>query len=175
MIPDGWEKVQRRAFWNTDGKVELCFAFALSKIWEVAEKFSVCCNVTVFRFDVSGVHPKSKVPGTFTQTPYCKRSTDALVSSACKSKRCFSHVRVVHYRSRSSIRQQGQFPRPLSFLCRTYSLVLVDTTRTTEVSAIRHWRKKHAGRAGPGNTKWPEWPLCHTCCTRNNGSKRSCL
>lgn len=30
------------------------------------------------RFDVSGVHPQSKVPGTFTQVPYCKKSTDEL-------------------------------------------------------------------------------------------------
>nr|CAB3263420.1 uncharacterized protein C1orf177 homolog [Phallusia mammillata] len=30
------------------------------------------------RFDVSGVHPQSKVPGTFTQVPYCKKSTDDL-------------------------------------------------------------------------------------------------
>uniref|UniRef100_H2YPC8 Uncharacterized protein n=1 Tax=Ciona savignyi TaxID=51511 RepID=H2YPC8_CIOSA len=30
------------------------------------------------RFDVSGVHPQSKMPGTFTQVPYCKKSTDEL-------------------------------------------------------------------------------------------------
>jgi len=30
------------------------------------------------RFDVSGVHPKSKTPGTFTQTPYCKKATTPL-------------------------------------------------------------------------------------------------
>ncbi|XP_048100782.1 lymphocyte expansion molecule-like isoform X2 [Alosa alosa] len=33
------------------------------------------------RFDVSGVHPKTKQIGTFTETPYCKRFTDDLVSS----------------------------------------------------------------------------------------------
>ncbi|XP_065834501.1 ciliary microtubule-associated protein 2-like [Oscarella lobularis] len=27
------------------------------------------------RFDVSGVHPQSKMPGTFTESPYCKKST----------------------------------------------------------------------------------------------------
>lgn len=32
-------------------------------------------GVQTARFDVSGVHPKSKVPGTFTQTPYCKKAT----------------------------------------------------------------------------------------------------
>lgn len=26
------------------------------------------------RFDISGVHPQSKMPGTFTQVPYCKKS-----------------------------------------------------------------------------------------------------
>lgn len=30
------------------------------------------------RFDVSAVHPQSKVPGTFTQVPYCKKSTNEL-------------------------------------------------------------------------------------------------
>lgn len=30
------------------------------------------------RFDVSAVHPQSKFPGTFTQVPYCKKSTDEL-------------------------------------------------------------------------------------------------
>ncbi|XP_076813428.1 ciliary microtubule-associated protein 2-like [Clavelina lepadiformis] len=30
------------------------------------------------RFDVSGVHPQSKIPGTYTQIPYCKKSTDEL-------------------------------------------------------------------------------------------------
>ncbi|KAK3601504.1 hypothetical protein CHS0354_027650 [Potamilus streckersoni] len=31
------------------------------------------------RFDVAGVHPRQKVPGTFTEIPYDKRSTDELV------------------------------------------------------------------------------------------------
>ncbi|XP_006825739.1 ciliary microtubule-associated protein 2-like [Saccoglossus kowalevskii] len=30
------------------------------------------------RFDVSGVHPKSKMPGTFTEVPYCRKSMDEL-------------------------------------------------------------------------------------------------
>lgn len=30
------------------------------------------------RFDISGVHPKSKVPGTFTQTPYCRKATSSV-------------------------------------------------------------------------------------------------
>lgn len=30
------------------------------------------------RFDVAAVHPDRKVPGTFTQVPYCKKSTDEL-------------------------------------------------------------------------------------------------
>ncbi|KAK2157495.1 hypothetical protein LSH36_190g03014 [Paralvinella palmiformis] len=30
------------------------------------------------RFDVSGVHPKNKVPGTFTETPYCRQATSAV-------------------------------------------------------------------------------------------------
>lgn len=30
------------------------------------------------RFDISAVHPQSKLPGTYTQTPYCKKSTDEL-------------------------------------------------------------------------------------------------
>jgi hypothetical protein len=34
----------------------------------------------VCRFDVSGVHPKSKYPGTFTEIPYDKYSIDDLVS-----------------------------------------------------------------------------------------------
>lgn len=34
-----------------------------------------------FRFDVSGVHPKSKYPGTFTEIAYDKYSTDELVST----------------------------------------------------------------------------------------------
>ena len=34
----------------------------------------------IFRFDVSAVHPKSKTPGTFTQTPYCKKATSSVVS-----------------------------------------------------------------------------------------------
>lgn len=33
------------------------------------------------RFDVAGVHPKNKTPGTFTQTPYCKRATSDLSTS----------------------------------------------------------------------------------------------
>lgn len=32
-------------------------------------------GVQTARFDVSGVHPKSKTPGTFTQTPYCRQAT----------------------------------------------------------------------------------------------------
>ena len=31
------------------------------------------------RFDVSGVHPKVKVPGTFTEIPYDKKSVEELV------------------------------------------------------------------------------------------------
>ena len=27
------------------------------------------------RFDISGVHPQSKMPGTYTQVPYCKKAT----------------------------------------------------------------------------------------------------
>lgn len=34
-----------------------------------------------FRFDVSGVHPKSKYPGTFTEIPYDKKSIDELVNT----------------------------------------------------------------------------------------------
>ncbi|XP_013413164.1 lymphocyte expansion molecule [Lingula anatina] len=30
------------------------------------------------RFDVSAVHPKNKMPGTFTQTPYCRVSMESL-------------------------------------------------------------------------------------------------
>lgn len=32
------------------------------------------------RFDVSGVHPKNKKPGTFTEIPYDKKSVEDLVS-----------------------------------------------------------------------------------------------
>lgn len=35
-------------------------------------------GVQTARFDVSAVHPKNKTPGTFTQTPYCKKSTTHL-------------------------------------------------------------------------------------------------
>jgi len=30
------------------------------------------------RFDISGVHPKNKMPGTFTQTPYCRKATSSV-------------------------------------------------------------------------------------------------
>ncbi|XP_076440933.1 ciliary microtubule-associated protein 2-like isoform X2 [Babylonia areolata] len=33
-------------------------------------------GVQTARFDVSGVHPKNKMPGTFTEIPYDKKSTD---------------------------------------------------------------------------------------------------
>lgn len=36
------------------------------------------------RFDVSGVHPQSKMPGTFTQTPYDKKATSDHVSSVSR-------------------------------------------------------------------------------------------
>ncbi|ELU18830.1 hypothetical protein CAPTEDRAFT_226751 [Capitella teleta] len=35
-------------------------------------------GVQTARFDVSGIHPKNKTPGTFTQTPYCKKSNTSL-------------------------------------------------------------------------------------------------
>lgn len=35
-------------------------------------------GVQTARFDVSAVHPKSKTPGTFTQTPYCKKATSSV-------------------------------------------------------------------------------------------------
>jgi hypothetical protein len=47
------------------------------------ESVVMFCFVFVFflnRFDVSGVHPKSKYPGTFTEIPYDKKSIDELVS-----------------------------------------------------------------------------------------------
>ena len=31
------------------------------------------------RFDISGVHPQSRMPGTYTQVPYCKKATSELV------------------------------------------------------------------------------------------------
>lgn len=34
------------------------------------------------RFDVTGVHPKTKVPGSFTQIPYDKNSMLELVRTA---------------------------------------------------------------------------------------------
>ena len=38
-------------------------------------------NFIFSRFDVSGVHPKSKMPGTYTQIPYCKKLTTPTVRS----------------------------------------------------------------------------------------------
>lgn len=35
------------------------------------------------RFDVSGVHPQSKMPGTFTEIPYDKKSIDVLQRKLC--------------------------------------------------------------------------------------------
>jgi len=36
------------------------------------------------RFDVAGIHPQSKIPGTFTQSPYCKKSLSwAKLSPGC--------------------------------------------------------------------------------------------
>ena len=40
-----------------------------------------CMGIFVCRFSVSGVHPASKMPGTFTETPYDKKSTSELVST----------------------------------------------------------------------------------------------
>ena len=37
--------------------------------------------ILLFRFDVSGVHPKSKTPGTLTQVAYDKKSINDIVSS----------------------------------------------------------------------------------------------
>ncbi|CAH1772898.1 unnamed protein product [Owenia fusiformis] len=43
------------------------------------KKFKGCpFGTQTARFDVSGVHPKSKMPGTFTQTPYCRKATSTL-------------------------------------------------------------------------------------------------
>ena len=39
-------------------------------------RVSLCC-----RFDVSGVHPQNKMPGTYTEVPYCKKATSKEVSS----------------------------------------------------------------------------------------------
>ena len=42
---------------------------------------ALCIN----RFDISGVHPQSRMPGTYTQVPYCKKATSELVGhgAAC--------------------------------------------------------------------------------------------
>ena len=37
----------------------------------------VCC-----RFDVSGVHPQNKTPGTYTEVPYCRKATSKEVRSS---------------------------------------------------------------------------------------------
>ena len=36
---------------------------------------------TISRFDVSGVHPQNKMPGTYTQVPYCKKAMSKEVST----------------------------------------------------------------------------------------------
>ena len=36
-------------------------------------------GIQTARFDVAGVHPKSKSPGTYTQIPYCRKAMDELV------------------------------------------------------------------------------------------------
>lgn len=33
----------------------------------------------LYRFDVSGIHPNSKMPGTFTEVSYHKKSNEILV------------------------------------------------------------------------------------------------
>lgn len=43
--------------------------------------FAIVSLYVSFRFDVSGVHPKSKYPGTFTEIPYDKKSIDELVNT----------------------------------------------------------------------------------------------
>lgn len=40
-------------------------------------------GVQAARFDVSGVHPQSKMPGTFTEVSYDKKSTDSLKRKMC--------------------------------------------------------------------------------------------
>ncbi|KAK7495048.1 hypothetical protein BaRGS_00013688 [Batillaria attramentaria] len=40
-------------------------------------------GVQTARFDVTGIHPQSKMPGTFTQVPYDKKSTDVLTRKLC--------------------------------------------------------------------------------------------
>ena len=41
-------------------------------------------KLTLHRFDVSGVHPQNKTPGTYTEVPYCKKATSKEVSSTEK-------------------------------------------------------------------------------------------
>ena len=32
------------------------------------------------RFDISAVHPQSKMPGTYTEVPYCRKATSKEVT-----------------------------------------------------------------------------------------------
>lgn len=50
---------------------------------EFRTKYRVVFVYLVFssRFDVSAVHPQNKLPGTYTQVPYCKKATSTEVKS----------------------------------------------------------------------------------------------
>ena len=50
---------------------------------EFRPKYRVVFVYLVFssRFDVSAVHPQNKLPGTYTQVPYCKKATSTEVKS----------------------------------------------------------------------------------------------
>ncbi|XP_062509162.1 ciliary microtubule-associated protein 2-like [Corticium candelabrum] len=55
--------------------VDVCNTFPLIKIHMAKKKFKGApFGTQTARFDVSGVHPQSKMPGTFTQTPYDKKA-----------------------------------------------------------------------------------------------------
>ena len=43
------------------------------------KRYVLCSSHFMSRFDISGVHPQSRMPGTYTQVPYCKKATSELV------------------------------------------------------------------------------------------------
>ena len=55
------------------------------------------------RFDISGVHPQSKMPGTFTQVPYCKKSE--MVSCSCKPHHYFKSM--MRYKNSIAVHDRG--------------------------------------------------------------------
>ena len=58
------EEVLWSAFWYSKGKVSTCNNSSY-------HLYSITCT----RFDISAVHPQSKMPGTYTEVPYCKKAT----------------------------------------------------------------------------------------------------